>query len=106
MRDTWTMEDAETRLSDIIKAAKLGDPQFICHEGHKEIVIISPQVWENKNLTVPFQPDTNSLSTHEKMPDNATEKHKSFVEALLSMPQGDWDLESSNDTLKLRDVDL
>lgn len=39
----WTVDEVGIMLTDVIKAAELGEPQFIYKEGRKKAVLVSPE---------------------------------------------------------------
>ena len=84
MAPQWTIQEAESRLSEVIKAARAGQPQYLFQDEHEQAVLVSPETWKLVSSRKP-----------------------SFKEALMSIPAGDPFLdEESRSELKLRDVEL
>lgn len=80
----WSFKDAETRFRDVAEAASSGKPQYIKDGDASGYIVMSLDDFEQLQ--------------------RENDKQKTFTEFLLSAPQGDWELPSSD--LKLRDVNL
>lgn len=106
MEVQWTIEEAEKKLPELINRATQGEPQFIYSKGCAQAVLISAKEWRNKIVEELPEDPALSAQADERVNDVGCRPAKSFVEALLAMPQGDWDLEPCADALKMRDIDL
>lgn len=70
----WSLQDAKNSFSAVVDAAQRGRPQTVTKRGKPAVVVLSVEEYERLNLCR----------------DAAT---PSFVEHLLSMPQGDAEFE-------------
>ena len=55
MNDTWQLQDAKAKLSEVVEKAMNGEPQFITKRGEPAVVVISQaeflrQQQRSKNL--------------------------------------------------------
>jgi antitoxin Phd len=78
----WSLQDAKNKFSAVVAAAARGTPQTVTKRGKPAVVVLSIKDYER--LSQPQKPE------------------RSFVEHLLSAPQGDFKLTRAR--LKPRDV--
>ncbi|MEQ1889492.1 MAG: type II toxin-antitoxin system Phd/YefM family antitoxin [Alphaproteobacteria bacterium] len=46
--DIWTVAEAKAKFSELIDRARAEGPQTITRKGHKAVVVVSAQEWEQK----------------------------------------------------------
>lgn len=86
MGTEWSLHDAQNNLSDVVKAACTGNPQFIYINNQEEAVIISSETWKRLSVIKPIP---------------------SFKDALFSIPKGDAFIdEERNHALNPRKTEL
>ena len=81
----WSLQDAKNSFSAVVDAAQHGRPQTVTKRGKPAVVVLSVQEYERLHLR-------QEVGT------------PSFVDHLLSMPQGDTEFECQPVTL--RDVEF
>ena len=82
----WSLQDAKNSFSAVVDAACKGEPQTVTKRGKPAVVILS-------------------VAEYEKLTRKET-KTPSFVEHLLSFPQGDDDFEFERIELTPRDIEF
>ncbi len=87
METVWTLQDAKNRFSELVKAACAGSPQFVQKRGKPAVVVLATEEFE-------------------RLVQDSKANGKTLGQALLTMPQGDWDVPEDNDTLAMRDVEF
>ena len=83
----WTLQDAKNKFSAVVDAAMAGEPQEVSRRGKPAVVVISAE--EFARLKAGSQP-----------------QKPSFIEHLLSMPQGDEDWLADRPVIIMRDIDF
>jgi antitoxin Phd len=73
MADYWSVQDAKSRFSEVVEAARQ-EPQTVTKHGKPAVVVLAVDEYER-------------LRTLQRL------RGPSFAEALLAMPQGDVDFE-------------
>jgi prevent-host-death family protein len=48
--ETWQLQDAKARLSEVIKAARKNGPQIITQRGIKSAVVVPFEDWERSHI--------------------------------------------------------
>lgn len=71
MEQSWSMDDAQQNIDDLIKSAREGKPQFIENNGERKAVLLSPFYY--------------------KLFKQIAQRPGGFVEFLLSAPKLDDD---------------
>ena len=83
----WSLQDAKNSFSAVVDAASKGQPQTVTKRGKPAVVVLS-------------------VSEYERLIREDCKGRPSFVEHLLSFPQGDDDdFEFERMTLEPRDID-
>jgi prevent-host-death family protein len=83
-RRNWSVQDAKNRFSEVVNAARR-EPQMVTKHGKPAVVVVDAAEYERLRLL-----------------DRA--HAPSFIEMLLSMPQGD--VEFPREDVRLRDVEF
>jgi antitoxin Phd len=83
----WSLQDAKNSFSAVVEAACNGEPQTVTKRGKPAVVVLS-------------------VADYEKLTHKHEEKHPSFVEHLLSFPQGDDDFAFQRIELEPRDIEF
>ncbi len=83
--NTWQLQNAKARFSEVVEKARLGQPQIITRHGKEEVVIVSV-----KDYPLPLLKDVPK---------------RSFVEHLLAFPKLDLPDEEIDELFK-RDASL
>jgi len=81
----WSLQDAKNCFSAVVEAARHGRPQTVTKRGKPAVVVLS-------------------VEEYERLHQRHDVKTPSFVDHLLSMPQGDADFERQ--PVALRDVEF
>ena len=74
MKNTWPLQDAKARFSELFTCVFTSGPQRVTRRGKEAIILISEEEYKNLSGQVP-----------------------SFVDFLLSAPKADLDLDRSRD---------
>jgi antitoxin Phd len=82
----WSLQDAKNSFSAVVEAASKGTPQTVTKRGKPAVVVLS-------------------VADYEKLLHKDAKK-PSFVEHLLSFPQGDDDFEFERLDLEPRDIEF
>jgi prevent-host-death family protein len=82
----WSLQDAKNSFSAVVEAASKGTPQTVTKRGKPAVVVLSVAVYEKLLHKDAVKP--------------------SFVEHLLSFPQGDDDFEFERLELEPRDIEF
>ena len=87
MRSIWTLQDAKNKFSEVVSAANGGRPQFVSKRGKLAVVVLDAREYE-------------------RLAENDERNGMTFGQALLSMPQGNWENDPNEGTLKMRNVEF
>jgi prevent-host-death family protein len=82
----WSLQDAKNSFSAVVEAACRGEPQTVTKRGKRAVVVLSAE-------------DYDRLS-------GKTTDRRSFVQHLLSFPQGDGDFDIERSDIELRDIEF
>lgn len=83
----WSVQDAKNSFSAVVEAASKGQPQTVTKRGKPAVVVLS-------------------IADYEKLTQKDAQKRPSFVEHLLSFPQGADDFEFERLKLEPSDIEF
>ena len=86
-RAEWSLQDAKNSFSAVVAAASKGTPQTVTKRGKPAVVVLS-------------------VTEYEKLKRQRAPLDRSFVEHLLSFPQGDDDFEIERIHIEPRDIEF
>lgn len=87
METIWTLQDAKNRFSEVVNAACGGSPQFVQKRGKPAVVVLATEEYE-------------------RLVQDSKASGKTLGQALLTMPQGDWEAPEDKNALSMRDVEF
>ena len=81
----WSLQDAKNRFSAVVEAACKGEPQTVTKRGKRAVVVLSAEEYD-------------------RLSQNRQQRRPSFVEHLLSFPQGKGHFKFEGAKLKIQDI--
>ena len=83
----WALQDAKNRFSAVVDAALAGEPQQVTRRGKPAVVVVS-------------------VSEYDRLRNHTAESAPSFIEHLLSIPEGDDEFKPERIPLTARSLEF